>query len=480
MTPVDDVPDSSLGLHGWGVVVSREPVGNPMIAANRTPPHSQDAEESLLACCLIDGGDSISACFEAKIAPESFFDPALRLLFEVLCRIYRAGHPIDRAVLAEEVRKLGMEDGVGGRARLDRIGNRVPTTAHRAYFIAQVRECHLLRQLVGVMNRTIEGCFQNRGPIAEFVDGVERDFFQITQNRTTGDGVRHIKEPMREATGIVAAMLENNGMLTGLASGLEDLDRMLFGFKKQEMIVLAARPSMGKTSLALNFVEAAALPSKRNRQPVGVLVFSLEMSAAQIAMRMICAHARVGMKSLREGGNSEELSRVGRSAELLRVAPILVDDSSSVTIMELRTKARRAAQRLRSRGGLQLIVVDYLQLLSGSDPRANREQQVAEISRGLKGMAKELHVPVIVLSQLNRASEKDNRPPRLSDLRESGSIEQDADVVLMLARPPEADAKFQTAADVADLVVAKQRNGPVGSVRLTFLRDITRFESHAP
>ena len=455
-----------------------------MTTTNRTPPHSQEAEESLLACCLIDGGDTISACFEAKITPESFFDPAHRLIFDLLCRIYRAGNPVDRWVLAEELRKAGMEDSVGGNVRLEHIAKRAPTTAHRAYFVKQVRECHLLRQLIGVLNQTIEGCFSNRGPMAEFVDGVERSFFQVTQGRQAGDGVRHIKEPLKDAAGVVAALLENNGAVSGLSSGLIDLDRMLYGFQKQEMVILAARPSMGKTSLALNFVEAAALPAgKTGQPPAGVLLFSLEMSAAQIALRMICTHAKVNMQSLRDeksGGLSrEELSRVGRSTELLRAAPILVNDCSSVTIMELRAKARRAAQRLRPRGGLKLIVVDYLQLISGSDSRANREQQVAEISRGLKGMAKELDVPVIVLSQLNRASERDNRTPRLSDLRESGSIEQDADVVLMLARPMEADPKFQTAADVADLIIAKQRNGPVGSVRLTFQRDITRFASYA-
>jgi replicative DNA helicase len=239
---------------------------------------------------------------------------------------------------------------------------------------------------------------------------------------------------------------------------------------------------MGKTSLALNFAEAVALPANpKKTPPVGVLIFSLEMGSSQIALRMLCSHARVNMQRLRDGfvgRNSDETARLGRSAEALKTAPIMIDDSSSISIMEMRAKARRVAQRMRDRGGLGLVLVDYLQLVSGTDSKANREQQVAEISRGLKGMAKELHVPVIVLSQLNRASEKENRVPRLSDLRESGSIEQDADVVLMLARPKEADEKFQTAADAADLIVAKQRNGPVGEIKLTFLKDITRFENH--
>jgi len=243
------------------------------------------------------------------------------------------------------------------------------------------------------------------------------------------------------------------------------------------MIVLAARPSMGKTSLALNMVEAAAMPKRGESHTV--LLFSLEMSSAQLALRMLCARARVNMKLLRDGllsKNGEEQQRLLQAADEFSKAPIFIDDSSHLTIMELRAKARRLAARHK----LGFIVVDYLQLLSPTDPKVPREQQVAEISRGLKALAKELDVPVLVLSQLNRSAEKENRTPKLSDLRESGSIEQDADVVLMLARPKDADEKFQVAADSAELIVAKQRNGPVGDLKLTFLRDITRFENFTP
>lgn len=461
--------------HGFDGEAPRAPVGG------RTPPHSVEAEESLLACCLIDGGDSVSSCIEAKLTPEAFYEPGNRVIFEVLCDIYRAGHPVDEAVLAEELRKRNLLDAVGGLVRVNQITNRIPTTAHRTYFLEQVRENALLRQLIGVATGAIEQCYQYQGGIEEFIDRIERDMFQITQDRTN-DSAREMKEPVKEATAVIAKMLERRGELTGVSSGFVDVDKMLFGFQKQEMTILAARPSMGKTSLALNFAEAAALPQNpKKNPPVGVLLFSLEMGSSQIALRMLCSHARVNMQRLRDGfvgRDSDETSRLGRSAEALKNAPIMIDDSSSISIMEMRAKARRVAQKMRDRGGLGMIVVDYLQLVSGTDPKANREQQVAEISRGLKGMAKELHVPVIVLSQLNRASEKENRVPRLSDLRESGSIEQDADVVLMLARPKDADEKFQTAADSADLIVAKQRNGPVGEIKLTFLKDITRFENH--
>jgi replicative DNA helicase len=231
---------------------------------------------------------------------------------------------------------------------------------------------------------------------------------------------------------------------------------------------------MGKTSLALNMAEAAAMPKKGT--PVTTLVFSLEMSSSQLALRMLCARARVNMKLLRDGllsKNGEEQQNLLKAADEFSKSAIYIDDSSHLTIMELRAKARR----LHSRHPLGFIVVDYLQLLSPTDPKVPREQQVAEMSRGLKALAKELDVPVLVLSQLNRAAEKENRSPKLSDLRESGSIEQDADVVLMLARPKDADEKFQVAADSAELIVAKQRNGPVGELKLTFLRDITRFEN---
>ena len=270
-------------------------------------------------------------------------------------------------------------------------------------------------------------------------------------------------------------MMMKKGELTGVSSGFKDLDMLTWGFQRQEMVVLAARPSMGKTSLALNIAEAAALP--RRGDPVATLIFSLEMSAAQLALRMLCSRARVNLKFLREGllaKTGDDYSRLVSAADEFAKAPIFIDDSSHLSIMELRAKARRVHARRK----LGLVVVDYLQLLSPTDSQSPREQQVAEASRGLKALAKELDLPVVVLSQLNRSSEKENRAPKLADLRESGSIEQDADVVLMLSRPKDADEKYQVAADSAELVVAKQRNGPVGELKLTFLRDITRFENY--
>ena len=384
---------------------------------------------------------------------------------------------MDVAVLAEELKTARQLDAVGGYAYLTQISGRIPTTAQAQYFIEKVRELHLLRELIKAATGAVENCLNFSGGLEEFIDKVEQDIFRVTQDRIS-DSAKPMKEPTKEAMNVINKMMMKKGELTGVTSGFKDLDNLTWGFQRQEMIVLAARPSMGKTSLALNFAEAAALPHHGHGEPRAVLIFSLEMSASQLALRMLCSRARVNMRLLREGAPVQERRRAAAAPRTWRTssrkAPIFLDDSSHLSIMELRAKARR----LHARRKLGFIIVDYLQLLSPVDSQTPREQQVAEASRGLKALAKELDVPVLVLCQLNRSSEKENRAPKLADLRESGSIEQDADVVLMLTRPKDADEKYQVAADSAELIVAKQRNGPVGELKLTFLRDITRFENY--
>jgi replicative DNA helicase len=448
-------------------------VANSPLLAGRTAPHSIEAEEYLLACCLLDGNDTVARCLEGKINAGAFYSPANRLVYEKLVELYNKGSAIDLAVLAEELKTSKQLDEIGGYAFLTQISGRIPTTAQAGYFIEKLHELYLLRELIKVATGAVENCYSYQGGLQEFIDKVEQDIFQVTQDRIS-DAAQQMKGPTMEAMNVINKMMMKKGELTGVASGFKDLDALTYGFQKAEMIVLAARPSMGKTSLALNMAEAAAMPRRGN--PVNTLVFSLEMSSAQLAMRMLCARARVNMKLLRDGllsKNGDEQQRLLLAADEFSKSGIYIDDSSHLTIMELRAKARR----LHARHPIGFIIVDYLQLLSPTDPKVPREQQVAEMSRGLKSLAKELEVPVLVLSQLNRAAEKENRTPKLSDLRESGSIEQDADVVLMLARPKDADEKFQVAADSAELIVAKQRNGPVGELKLTFLRDITRFEN---
>jgi replicative DNA helicase len=441
----------------------------------RTLPHSLEAEEYLLSCCLLDGAEVVARCLEARIRPESFYDSKHGILFECLLDLYNRQVPIDISVVAEELRTGRQLEQIGGYAFLTQVSNRVPTTAQAGYFIEKVREQALLREIIHSATGAVEECYGFTGGIEEFVDQIEQKLFAVTQNRVS-ESAKRMSEPTREAMNVINKMMMKKGELTGVSSGFKDLDSLLWGFQRTEMIVLAARPSMGKTSLALNFAEAAAMPRKADVKPSRVLIFSMEMAAGQLALRMLCSRARVNMKLLRDGllsKNGEEQNRLLEAADVFSKSPIFIDDSSALSIMQLRAKARR----IHARHPLGFIVVDYLQLLSPTDPRVPREQQVAEASRGLKALAKELEVPVLVISQLNRSSEKDNRTPKLSDLRESGSIEQDADVVLMLARPRDADEKFQVAADSVELIVAKQRNGPVGELRLTFLRDITRFEN---
>jgi len=442
--------------------------------AARVLPHSLEAENYLLGCCLLDGADSIARCLEAKLPAEAFTSAANRVIYEKLVELYQKSPPVDIAVLAEELKTGRQLEAVGGYAYLTQISGSIPTTAQAQYFLDKVRELHLLRELIRVATKAVEDCFNYSGGLAEFIDQVEQNVFRVTQDRIS-DSAKSMKDTTREAMSVINKMMMRKGEFTGVPSGFKDLDTLTWGFQKQEMIVLAARPGMGKTSLALNFAESAAVPKRG--EPVPTLIFSLEMSAAQLAMRMLCSRANVDMRRLRDGVVSktgEELQQLLDAANEFAKAPIFIDDSSHLSIMELRAKARR----LHARHKLGLIIVDYLQLLSPTDAQVPREQQVAEASRGLKALAKELDVPVVVLSQLNRASEKENRTPKLADLRESGSIEQDADVVLMLTRPKDADEKYQVAADSAELIVAKQRNGPVGELRLTFLRDITRFENY--
>jgi replicative DNA helicase len=439
----------------------------------RSLPHSIEAEEYLLSCCLLDGSDVISRCLEARIRPESFYVAAHGIIFERLLDLYNRQQPIEVSIVAEELKTARQLDAVGGYAFLTQVSSRIPTTAQAGYYIDKVREQSLLREIIRSATGAVEECYNFTGGIDEFVDQVETRIFSVTQNRVS-ESAKPMREPTREAMSVITKMMMKKGELTGVSSGYKDLDALTWGFQRQEMIILAARPSMGKTSFALNIAENASMPKRG--EPVATLIFSLEMSAAQLALRMLCSHARVNMKLLRDGllsKNGDEQNRLVATADEFSKSPIFIDDSSALSIMQLRAKARRIHQRHK----LGFIIVDYLQLLSPTDGKMPREQQVAEASRGLKSLAKELDVPVLVLSQLNRSSEKENRTPKLADLRESGSIEQDADVVLMLARPRDADEKFQVAADSAELIVAKQRNGPVGELKLTFLRDITRFEN---
>ncbi len=444
----------------------------------RTPPHNSDAEQGLLACCMRENGHEVlTDCIDQKLVEEAFFRPAHQVMFAGMIELYNSNTPIHEVILAEQLNRMGLLEEAGGLSYINEVSERIETTAYARHWLDIVKEKYMLRRLIRVSVETVEGCFEHSGELESFLGMVEEEVFKISQDQIS-DSAQPISSAMEEVIKTVNLLLRRESTSYGLRTGFKDLDRLTFGFQPQQMIVLAARPSVGKTSFGMNIAETAVLPHG-DEEPKTTLVFSLEMSTEQLAMRMLCGRARVNMNNLRDGFSSSEDQRsLVQSAKEISKAPLLIDDSGHLNILELRAKARRVASRHK----LGLIVVDYLQLISGTDNRVPREQQIAEISRGIKAMAKELNIPILVLSQLNRESERDKREPRMSDLRESGSIEQDADVVMLLHRPKkEGDEEGFSPEDVEKirLILAKQRNGPTGAIDLAFIRRYTRFENYS-
>ncbi len=457
-------------------------MGGSVPPLERSAPCNIDAEEGLLGCCLLDGGqDIMAACLEAKVKGDYFFKPAHQLIFEALYALYEKGTPADEIILSEELQGMGKLEEIGGYPAIVRLTNRIETTAHYRHWLDIVQEKCVYRRLIKVSTESIDLCYRGGLRSEELLERVEQSIFRICQDRVS-ESAGQIKKSMESAVNLVHRLLQGKGEISGVSTGFIDLDRMTFGLHPQEMVVLAARPSMGKTSLALNIAETVTLPRPNSGcEPVTTLFFSLEMSAEQLAFRLLCSFSRVSMQKIKDGfAGKEDMKKLARCANEIKEAPLWIDESGHLTILELRAKARRMASKQKNLG---LIVIDYLQLVSGTDNRTPREQQISEISRGIKAMAKELKVPVLVLSQLNRESEREKRRPRLSDLRESGSIEQDADVVMLLSARKERDTEEASAdaraGSVIDLIIAKQRNGPVGDVPLTFIPELTRFENHS-
>jgi replicative DNA helicase len=398
--------------------------------------------------------------------PGAFYGSANRVVYEKLCELYNKGMATDLALLSEELKSDNELESIGGYAFLVQISGRVPTTAQASYFIEKVRELHLLRELIKISAGSIESCYQYNGDMPALLDKVEAGVFALAQQRSldktlkAGDHVEALSNKIND-------MAARKGQPVGIPSGFYDLDKMTFGFQPEQIIILGARPAMGKSALALNIAENVVMPKKGVATPV--LFFSLEMSTGQLMFRLACSRSRVDANQLKGGlvqRGSAEMQRVQNALGDIKKAPLFIDDTSSPTIMEIRAKARRMVQRER----IGFIIVDYLQLMCPTDRKAVREQQVAEMSRGLKTLARELKIPILVLSQINRSAEKEDRPPRLSDLRESGSLEQDADIILFLSGVKDSQ-------DIIKLTVAKQREGPTGDIDLAFLRNITRFEN---
>ena len=454
----------------------------------RTPPHSAEAERGVLGSILLDVGNDnrvLDLCTENGITSEAFFAPAHRLLFDTLVEMSRAGVTIDPLTLNERLRALNRLDEVGGTATIPALIDETPTAAHAEYYIKIVRQKHLLRAVIACSRDAERRCFDESVSADLILGEVEQKFLGIADRRE-GTGVTWPQAISNTMGHIDRLFSLGPGGVAGLPTGLANLDKKLKGLRNGEMIVLAARPSMGKTSLAMNIAECVAIgkdiygrPMKGDHnRPHGVAVFSLEMSTESLAMRMLCGFAGVPGFQIDQGLiNPKKINQqLTRAASELGKAPIYVDDTGGLDVMDMRARARRMKKRYK----IELIVIDYLQLCNCREfAKQGRQIETSQISGQIKAMAKELGVPVIVLSQLSRAPEqrgdKTNRP-KLSDLRDSGAIEQDADVALLLRRPckaqgdPEFDDRFLAIVDVA-----KHRNGPTGEVRLNFDDGLTRF-----
>lgn len=446
----------------------------PSSSVDRLPPHSVEAEQGVLGCLLQDPS-RIADALEKLRWQTAYYDLRHQRIWNVLTEMWDNQRPIDLITVQQELKDRGELDGIGGITYLSQLIDCVPSAANLDYYIEIVRNKYIRRRVIQACTHVVSHVYENESDESdEVVDIAEREILKIGQERVAVDQ-KDIKTLVRRAIDTIEQLHQAQGKVSGLETGFPDFDKMTSGLHGGEMVVIAARPSMGKTSYAMNIAEHVACELK---VPVGV--FSLEMTADSLVTRMICSRARVNLRNVRDGFLCErDFPKITTAASRIAGAPLVIDDESGLSILQLRTRARRMAQRF----GIKLLVVDYLQLLSSTNRRSeNRQQEIADISNGIKSLAKELNVPIIVLSQLNREIEKErNRKPRLSDLRESGAIEQDADLVGLLYKPssdddePVANPECQS----INLYIAKQRNGPTGDVNLTFLRSYTRFESAA-
>ena len=447
---------------------------------DRLPPHSPEAEQGVLGCVLLSPNECMGESIEKfKDADEVFYDLRHQTIFKTLAEMYDAREAIDLITLQQRLKNKQLLEEVGGLAYLSTLADTVPSAANLSYYLDIVQEKFLLRKMIYVCTGVVGRVYDYEGEIDALMDEVERDILRISESRVQSH-TSTIKELVKKAISTIEDFHQRQGMLTGVGTGFTDFDKMTTGLHGGEMIVFAARPSMGKTSLAMNIAEHVAIDE---RLPVGV--FSLEMTSDSLVLRMLCSRSRVNMRNVRDGFLAErDFPKLTGAAGKLANSPLFIDDSSGLSILQLRAKARRMHQQY----GIKLFVIDYLQLLHSTARRAeNRQQEIADISSGIKSLAKELNVPIIVLSQLNRELEREkNRKPRLSDLRESGAIEQDADVVGLLYKPSSGDDEeggggggSEEEAVAVNLLIAKQRNGPTGDVNLTFLKPFTRFESAA-
>jgi replicative DNA helicase len=436
----------------------------------KVPPQNLEAEASVLGGILLEN-EAINRVLEI-LAPVDFYREAHRKIFRAMMELTDRNEPSDLITLSELLKAKGELEAVGGSTYLASLADQVPTAANIAYYARIIREKAILRQLITCATEIATRGFEEQGNVDEFLDAAEKVIFDIAEKKIKASFVS-VGDMIKDTLKAVERLYERKELVTGVPTGFKDFDKLTAGLQPSELIIVAGRPSMGKTAFALNIATYASLNAG-----IGVAVFSLEMAREQLVLRMLCSEARVDNSKVRAGYLGErDFPKLANAAGRLHEALIYIDDTPAISVLELRAKTRRLIRDREKKVGL--VIVDYLQLMRGMGNANNREQEISEISRSLKALAKELRVPVIALSQLNRRVEdRGDRRPMMADLRESGAIEQDADVIAFIYRD---EVYNQKSADkgIAEVIVAKQRNGPIDTVRLAFLSEYTRFEDLA-
>jgi len=438
-------------------------MNEPMI--DRVPPHNREAEQSVIGAIFLEPQALITAS-EILLA-DDFYQNAHKTIFETMLRLSDQGKAIDVVTVTEELSAKKEIEDVGGLSYLLELANAVPTAANVAHYAKIVEEKALLRRLIRVATKIVEDGYTREDEVEALLGEAEKKMMEVANRKNAGD-FKHVKDVLVETFDNIEQLQSRKGDVTGIPTGFRDLDHITAGFQRNDLIIVAARPSVGKTAFALNVAQSVAVQAREN-----VAIFSLEMGAEQLIMRMLCAEGNIDAQVLRTGAlTTEDWGKLTMAMGSLSNSGIFIDDTPGVRINEIRAKCRRLAQE----HGLGMILIDYLQLIQGSGkPGENRQQEVSEISRSLKQLARELKVPVIALSQLSRGVEqRQDKRPMMSDLRESGSIEQDADIVAFLYRDDYYDKESESK-NMIEIIIAKQRNGPTGTVTLAFKKEFNKF-----
>jgi replicative DNA helicase len=432
----------------------------------RTLPHNHEAERTVLGAVLVDNQAFNSAA--ELLTKEDFYRDAHRRIFDAMAALAERSQPIDLVTLKDELVRESALEAVGGASYLAALVDGVPRITNVEHWSRIIKEKAVLRNLIHAGNRIVQSCLEGEDEAAALLDQAEQSIFAIAEKRIR-TGFQSMREIVKESFRTIDQLSQSKDVVTGLATGFVDIDEMTSGLQKGDLVIVAARPAMGKTSFCLNIAQHVAL---RVGETVGL--FSLEMSKEQLALRLLCADARIDAHRLRTGKlNEKDWARLAKSYNDLSQSRLFIDDSATISPLEMRAKCRR----LKAEHGLALIIVDYLQLVTSAGRSENRQQELSAISRSMKGLAKELACPVIALSQLSRAPEaRTDRRPQLSDLRESGAIEQDADIVMFIYREEEHKPTDENRG-IAEIIIGKQRNGPTGSRKLAFIKEFTRFEN---